>query len=90
MKTKKECLVLLYNGYILENVTGGVVQLAGCQQVIFQRNRRIKRKRPYGFNHPEYWRVIDLDFNELDVKITPFMVVKYYVKRFLCKIGGLL
>lgn len=90
MKTKKECLVLLYNNYILENITGGIVQIVGCKQVIHQRNPKIKRKRLYSFSNPEYWRVIDLDFNELNVVITPFMVVKYYVKSFLCKIGGLL
>jgi len=85
IETQEDCYVLLHNGYVLENRTGGLVCMNGCKQVVVQRNSNIKRKLPYKFNHPQYWYVVDDKGNVLDVEITTMMRVISKMKRLFCK-----
>ena len=90
IKTTEDCYVLLYNGYTLENITGGIVMFNGCTQITTQRNIKIKRTLPYKFNHPRYWFVIDDKGQPINVEITKWMRIKAFIKENLCDlIGGL-
>ena len=92
IETTEDAYVLLYNGYKLRNVTGGTVELKGCKQIITQSNPNIKRKRPYSFNHPEYWAPLDNGFTKY-IEITSWMRFKAKIKTIMCRIvtlGGLL
>ena len=86
VESQEDCYVLLYNGYILENITGGIVVINGCKQVVVQRNKYIKRKLPYKFNHPQYWYVVNDKGIPIDVEITTLMRIKAKIKQLFCKI----
>ena len=86
IETTEDCYVLLYNGYILENITGGIVTMDGCNQIVVQRNKGVKRKLPYKFGNPRYWYVTNEFGRPLDVTITRSMRIKASIKMFMCKL----
>jgi len=56
--TTRDLLILLHNGYVLKNITGGIVVLdeQGSQQI--RQAQNYPRTKPYKFSNPEYWEIL--------------------------------
>jgi hypothetical protein len=53
-KSQRDCKIALHNGFVLNNQFGHTVYLDELgKQVISNKNR----KKPYDFNHPQYWEM---------------------------------
>jgi hypothetical protein len=54
LKTQRDCLIALHNGYILSNQFGHTVFLDETgKQVMANKNR----KKAYSFDSPKYWSI---------------------------------
>jgi len=80
LKTTKECLILLHNGYTLQNATGGRVCLDECGNQIILQTHKAKRVKPYGFSNPQCWFVVAPSTGiNIKVPISLMMKVQYFI-----------